>query len=44
MFLELPKHCIKIAIQLENAFAKLAESEATWSKVQQSLNETKTAF
>jgi hypothetical protein len=41
MFLELSKNWEKIAIQLEDAFVKLAESEVTWSKVQQSFNETK---
>jgi hypothetical protein len=39
-FLGLSKHWEKLAIQLENAFAQLAESEALGSKVQESLNES----
>jgi hypothetical protein len=41
MFLELSKNWEKLAIQLEDAFAKLTESEATGSIVRESLNETK---
>jgi hypothetical protein len=40
-FLELSKNWEKLAIQLEDAFAKLTESEATRSNVRESLNETK---
>jgi hypothetical protein len=40
-FLELSKNWEKLAIQLEDAFAKLTASEAIRSNVQESLNETK---
>jgi hypothetical protein len=40
-FLELSKNWEKLAIQLEDAFAKLTESEAIRSNVRESLNETK---
>jgi hypothetical protein len=40
-FLELSKSWEKLAIQLEDAFAKLTESEAIRSNVRESLNETK---
>jgi hypothetical protein len=38
--LELSKNWEKLAIQLENAFARLAETEALGSNVQESLNES----
>jgi len=40
-FLELSKNWEKLAIQLEDALAKLTESEAIRSNVQESLGETK---
>jgi hypothetical protein len=40
-FLELSKNWEKLAIQLEDAFAKLTESQAIRSNVRESLNETK---
>jgi hypothetical protein len=40
-FLALSKNWEKLAIQLEDAFAKLTESEAIRSNVRESLNETK---
>jgi hypothetical protein len=40
MFLDLSKNWEKLAIQLEDAFAKMTESEAIRSHVQESLNET----
>jgi hypothetical protein len=40
-FLELSKNWEKLAIQLEDAFAKLSESEDIRSNVRESLNETK---
>jgi hypothetical protein len=40
-FLELSKNWEKLAIQLEDAFAKITESEAIRSDVRDSLNETK---
>ena len=40
-FLELSKNWEKLAIQLENAFAHLVESEAIRAEVQETLNETK---
>jgi hypothetical protein len=40
-FPELSKNWEKLAIQLEDAFAKLTESEATTSNVRESLDETK---
>ena len=43
-FLELSKNWEKLAIQLEDAFAKLTESEAVRSNVRESLNETKRLF
>ena len=43
-FLGLSKYWEKLAIQLENALAQLAESEALKSNVQESVDETKTAF
>ena len=41
MFLELSKNWEKIAIQLEDAFAELAESEFTIANVRESLDEAK---
>jgi hypothetical protein len=41
IFLELSKNWEKLAIQLEDAFAKLAESEAIGSNVLESLDEAK---
>jgi hypothetical protein len=41
LFLELSKNWEQIAIQLEDAFAKLAESEAIKLNVRESLDETK---
>ena len=41
MFLELSKSWEKLAIQLEDAFAKRAESEDIRSRVWESLNEAK---
>jgi hypothetical protein len=40
-FLELSKNWEKLAIQFEDAFAKLEESEAIRLQVRESLNETK---
>jgi hypothetical protein len=40
-FLALSKSWEKLAIQLEDAFAKLAESDVIGSKLRESLNETK---
>jgi hypothetical protein len=40
-FLELSKNWEKIAIQLEDAFAKLAESRAVVTNVRESLDEAK---
>jgi phage-related tail protein len=40
-FLELSKNWEKLAIQLEDAFAKHTESEAIRSRVQESLDEVK---
>jgi hypothetical protein len=40
-FLGLSKHWEKLAIQLEDAFAKLMESEDAESRGRESLNETK---
>ena len=40
-FLALSKHWEKLAIQLEDAFAKIAESEDIRSKVRESLDEAK---
>jgi len=40
-FLGLSKHWEKLAIQLEDAFAKLTESETIRWNVRESLNETK---
>ena len=40
-FLDLSQNWEKLAIQLEDAFAKLTESEATTSNVRESLDETK---
>jgi len=40
-FLELSKNWEKLAIQLEDALAKLTEREAIRSNVRESLNETK---
>jgi hypothetical protein len=40
-FLELSKNWKKLAIQLENAFALLVESEAIRLQVRESLDETK---
>ena|SRR5215469_9005053 len=41
MFLDLSKNWERLAIQLEDAFAKITESEAIRSYVQESLNETR---
>ena len=41
MFLELSKNWEKLAIQLEDAFARICESEAIRSNVRESLNETR---
>ena len=41
MFLELSKNWEKLAIQREDAFAKLTEGEVIRSNVRESLNETK---
>jgi len=41
MFLELSKNWEKLAIQLEDAFARIYESEAIRSNVRESLNETR---
>jgi len=43
-FLELSKNWEKLAIQVEDAFAKLTEHEAIWSDVRESLNETRRLF
>jgi hypothetical protein len=43
-FLGLSKNWEKLAIQLEDAFAKLTESEAIWSNVGESLKETRRLF
>jgi hypothetical protein len=43
-FLELSKNWEKLAIQFEDAFAKLTEHEAIWSDVRESLNETRRLF
>jgi hypothetical protein len=43
-FVELSKSSEKLAIQLEDAFAKLTESEAIRSNVRELLNETKRLF
>jgi hypothetical protein len=40
-FLALPKNSEKLAIQLEDAFAKLAEREDIWSNVQESTDEAR---
>jgi hypothetical protein len=40
-FLELSKNWEKLAIQLENAFAQLAESEDNMLKVQESVEEAR---
>jgi hypothetical protein len=40
-FLDLSKNWEKLAIQLEDAFAKLTESEDIRSRVRESLNEAK---
>jgi hypothetical protein len=40
-FLELSKNWEKLAIQLENAFAQLAEDEALRSNVQESIDEAR---
>jgi hypothetical protein len=39
-FLQLSKHWEQLAIQLENAFAQLAESEDSRSRVQETVNES----
>jgi len=44
MFLELSKNWEKLAIQLEDAFARICESEAIRSNVRESLNETRRLF
>jgi hypothetical protein len=44
MFLELSRNWEKLAIQLEDAFAKLTESEVITSNVRESLNETRRVF
>jgi len=41
MFLELSKNWEKLAIQLEDAFAKLAESQDIRSRVQETINEAR---
>ena len=41
MFLELSKNWEKLAIQLEDGFAKVAESEAIRSNVRQSIDEAR---
>ena len=43
-FLDLSQNWEKLAIQLEDAFAKLTEHEAIWSDVRESLNETRRLF
>jgi hypothetical protein len=40
-FLELSKHWEQLAIQLENAFAEVAESEDIRSRVQEAVNESR---
>jgi hypothetical protein len=40
-FLELSKNWEKLAIQLENAFAQLAESEDIWPNVQESIDQAR---
>lgn len=40
-FLELSKNWEKLAVQLENAFAQLAENEAVRSNAQESINQSR---